>query len=205
MFVGLCLCVWYDWPQTEKEKKNHSQGNISNTITDPVCCFCKHKTLTGSFPGYCLCILWYFPSLHQVCVRKLAVDLQHEPTWERVCGCALELTFEHVCFLGSVYWLLFWDHLSVSHCCIGKVAVKKEDLQKYHGKDTWFQLQPVSADSEVQVSAERENTEAAAHCLYLILCNTSRVFKSVWAFYTCLERKLACSKQIQNYKTRHHG
>lgn len=34
----------------------------------------------------------------------------------------------------------------------GKVAVKKEDLQKYHGKDTWFQLQPVSADSEVQVS-----------------------------------------------------
>lgn len=33
----------------------------------------------------------------------------------------------------------------------GKVAVKKEDLQKYHGKDTWFQLQPVSADSEVQV------------------------------------------------------
>ncbi|KAK3530161.1 hypothetical protein QTP86_017731 [Hemibagrus guttatus] len=33
---------------------------------------------------------------------------------------------------------------------IGKVAVKKEDLQKYHGKDTWFQLQPVSADSEVQ-------------------------------------------------------
>lgn len=38
--------------------------------------------------------------------------------------------------------------------CVGKVAVKKEDLQKYHGKDTWFQLQPVSADSEVQVSAK---------------------------------------------------
>lgn len=38
--------------------------------------------------------------------------------------------------------------------CLGKVAVKKEDLQKYHGKDTWFQLQPVSADSEVQVSTE---------------------------------------------------
>lgn len=37
---------------------------------------------------------------------------------------------------------------------IGKVAVKKEDLQKYHGKDTWFQLQPVSADSEVQVSTK---------------------------------------------------
>lgn len=38
--------------------------------------------------------------------------------------------------------------------CVGKVAVKKEDLQKYHGKDTWFQLQPVSADSEVQVSTK---------------------------------------------------
>lgn len=38
--------------------------------------------------------------------------------------------------------------------CLGKVAVKKEDLQKYHGKDTWFQLHPVSADSEVQVSTE---------------------------------------------------
>ena len=35
----------------------------------------------------------------------------------------------------------------------GKVAVQKEDLQKYHGKDTWFQLQPASADSEVQVGA----------------------------------------------------
>lgn len=41
--------------------------------------------------------------------------------------------------------------------CLGKVAVKKEDLQKYHGKDTWFQLQPVSADSEVQVSMRWRN------------------------------------------------
>ncbi|MGH0123916.1 UNVERIFIED_CONTAM: hypothetical protein FKN15_046769 [Acipenser sinensis] len=32
----------------------------------------------------------------------------------------------------------------------GKVAVKKEDLQKYHGRDTWFQFQHVDADSEVQ-------------------------------------------------------
>ncbi|MGH0165040.1 UNVERIFIED_CONTAM: hypothetical protein FKN15_048792 [Acipenser sinensis] len=31
-----------------------------------------------------------------------------------------------------------------------KVAVKKEDLQKYHGRDTWFQFQHVDADSEVQ-------------------------------------------------------
>lgn len=46
--------------------------------------------------------------------------------------------------------------------CVGKVAVKKEDLQKYHGKDTWFQLQPVSADSEVQVSTERKHTHVRA-------------------------------------------
>lgn len=46
--------------------------------------------------------------------------------------------------------------------CVGKVAVKKEDLQKYHGKDTWFQLQPVSADSEVQVST-KAYTSAQTH------------------------------------------
>uniref|UniRef100_UPI00398E67FD ras GTPase-activating protein 3 isoform X4 n=1 Tax=Pristiophorus japonicus TaxID=55135 RepID=UPI00398E67FD len=33
---------------------------------------------------------------------------------------------------------------------IGKVAIKKEELQKYHNRDTWFPLQPVDADSEVQ-------------------------------------------------------
>ncbi|KAJ8783236.1 hypothetical protein J1605_009319 [Eschrichtius robustus] len=32
----------------------------------------------------------------------------------------------------------------------GKVAIRKEDLQKYHNRDTWFQLQHVDADSEVQ-------------------------------------------------------
>lgn len=46
--------------------------------------------------------------------------------------------------------------------CVGKVAVKKEDLQKYHGKDTWFQLHPVSADSEVQVSTHKENAQSLA-------------------------------------------
>lgn len=34
---------------------------------------------------------------------------------------------------------------------LGKVAIKKEDLPKYHGKDHWFPLVPVDADSEVQV------------------------------------------------------
>lgn len=36
-------------------------------------------------------------------------------------------------------------------CVLGKVAIQKEDLQKYHNRDTWFQLQHVDADSEVQV------------------------------------------------------
>lgn len=38
-----------------------------------------------------------------------------------------------------------------SACVAGKVAIQKEDLQKYHNRDTWFQLQHVDADSEVQV------------------------------------------------------
>lgn len=31
------------------------------------------------------------------------------------------------------------------------MAIQKEDLPKYHNRDTWFQLQHVDADSEVQV------------------------------------------------------
>lgn len=42
--------------------------------------------------------------------------------------------------------LCFWFVLFT-----GKVAIQKEDLQKYHNRDTWFQLQHVDADSEVQV------------------------------------------------------
>ncbi|XP_034637444.1 ras GTPase-activating protein 2-like [Trachemys scripta elegans] len=33
---------------------------------------------------------------------------------------------------------------------IGKVAIKKEDLCKYTSKETWFLLQPVDSNSEVQ-------------------------------------------------------
>ena len=35
---------------------------------------------------------------------------------------------------------------------MGKVSIKKDDLHKYHGKDQWFPITPVDADSEVQVS-----------------------------------------------------
>ena len=34
---------------------------------------------------------------------------------------------------------------------VGKVSIKREDLLKQDGKDQWFALTPVDADSEVQV------------------------------------------------------
>ena len=33
---------------------------------------------------------------------------------------------------------------------LGKVAIKREDLNKYHGKDHWFPISAVGEDSEVQ-------------------------------------------------------
>ena len=35
---------------------------------------------------------------------------------------------------------------------IGKVAIKKEDLCNHSGKETWFSLQPIDSNSEVQVN-----------------------------------------------------
>lgn len=37
---------------------------------------------------------------------------------------------------------------------VGKVAIRKEDLYKYCGKENWFHLQPVDPNSEVQVSEQ---------------------------------------------------
>ncbi|XP_029038285.1 GTPase-activating protein isoform X3 [Osmia bicornis bicornis] len=39
---------------------------------------------------------------------------------------------------------------------LGKVAIKREDLTKYHNKEHWFPLGPVDADSEVQGKAHLE-------------------------------------------------
>uniref|UniRef100_A0A8C6WQK2 RAS p21 protein activator 3 n=1 Tax=Neogobius melanostomus TaxID=47308 RepID=A0A8C6WQK2_9GOBI len=58
--------------------------------------------------------------------------------------CEIPRSFRHLSFY------IFDRDVFRRDSSIGKVAVKKEDLQKYHGKDTWFPLQPVSADSEVQ-------------------------------------------------------
>ena len=35
---------------------------------------------------------------------------------------------------------------------IGKVAVRREELQAYHNKDHWFQIKPVNEHTEVQVN-----------------------------------------------------
>uniref|UniRef100_A0A8C6VWQ6 RAS p21 protein activator 3 n=1 Tax=Nothobranchius furzeri TaxID=105023 RepID=A0A8C6VWQ6_NOTFU len=64
--------------------------------------------------------------------------------------CEIPRSFRHLSFY------IFDRDVFRRDSSIGKVAVKKEDLQKYHGKDTWFQLQPVSADSEVQTSKYQE-------------------------------------------------
>ncbi len=42
---------------------------------------------------------------------------------------------------------------------VGKVAIRKEDLYKYCGKENWFQLQPVDPHSEVQVSERLDGIE----------------------------------------------
>uniref|UniRef100_A0AAZ3QW65 C2 domain-containing protein n=1 Tax=Oncorhynchus tshawytscha TaxID=74940 RepID=A0AAZ3QW65_ONCTS len=60
--------------------------------------------------------------------------------------CEIPRSFRHLSFY------IFDRDVFRRDSSIGKVAVKKEDLQRYHGKDTWFPLRHVSADSEVQVS-----------------------------------------------------
>lgn len=39
---------------------------------------------------------------------------------------------------------------------LGKVAIKREELNSYHNKDHWFAIRPVDADSEVQGKANIE-------------------------------------------------
>jgi len=46
---------------------------------------------------------------------------------------------------------------------VGKVAIRKEDLYKYCGKENWFHLQPVDPNSEVQVSEQLDGIEAIQH------------------------------------------
>uniref|UniRef100_A0A8D2KYV2 RAS p21 protein activator 3 n=1 Tax=Varanus komodoensis TaxID=61221 RepID=A0A8D2KYV2_VARKO len=59
--------------------------------------------------------------------------------------CEIPRSFRHLSFY------IFDRDVFRRDSIIGKVAILKEDLQKYHNRDTWFQLQHVDADSEVQV------------------------------------------------------
>lgn len=47
----------------------------------------------------------------------------------------------------SVY---VYDHEKTDKV-LGKVAVKREDLQTYHNKDHWFPIKAVNPNTEVQV------------------------------------------------------
>nr|XP_012620982.2 ras GTPase-activating protein 3 isoform X3 [Microcebus murinus] len=58
--------------------------------------------------------------------------------------CEIPRSFRHLSFY------LFDRDVFRRDSIIGKVAIRKEDLPKYHNRDTWFQLQHVDADSEVQ-------------------------------------------------------
>uniref|UniRef100_A0A8C2TA57 RAS p21 protein activator 2 n=1 Tax=Coturnix japonica TaxID=93934 RepID=A0A8C2TA57_COTJA len=60
---------------------------------------------------------------------------------------------------------------------IGKVAIKKEDLCKYTGKENWFTLQPVDSNSEVQGKVHLELklneliTDNGSVCQQLVECH----------------------------------
>uniref|UniRef100_A0A8C0RQS8 RAS p21 protein activator 3 n=1 Tax=Canis lupus familiaris TaxID=9615 RepID=A0A8C0RQS8_CANLF len=58
--------------------------------------------------------------------------------------CEIPRSFRHLSFY------IFDRDVFRRDSIIGKVAIQKEDLPKYHNRDTWFQLQHVDADSEVQ-------------------------------------------------------
>ncbi|XP_023589339.1 ras GTPase-activating protein 3-like isoform X3 [Trichechus manatus latirostris] len=70
--------------------------------------------------------------------------------------CEIPRSFRHLSFY------IFDRDVFRRDSIIGKVAIRKEDLQKYHNRDTWFQLQHVDADSEVQVRPPLPTSSARA-------------------------------------------
>lgn len=57
---------------------------------------------------------------------------------------------------------------------LGKVAVKRDDLNTYHNKDHWFLIRPVDADSEVQVISNfadivLEAWELIVYCIRILV------------------------------------
>ncbi|XP_040192305.1 ras GTPase-activating protein 3 isoform X1 [Rana temporaria] len=58
--------------------------------------------------------------------------------------CEIPRNFRHLSFY------IFDRDVFRRDSIMGKVAILKEDLQKYNNRETWFQVQHVDADSEVQ-------------------------------------------------------
>ncbi|CAH2223307.1 ras GTPase-activating 3 isoform X2 [Pelobates cultripes] len=58
--------------------------------------------------------------------------------------CEIPRNFRHLSFY------IFDRDVFRRDSIMGKVAILKEDLHKYNNRDTWFQMQHVDADSEVQ-------------------------------------------------------
>ncbi|EPY86951.1 ras GTPase-activating protein 3 isoform 1 [Camelus ferus] len=69
--------------------------------------------------------------------------------------CEIPRSFRHLSFY------VFDRDVFRRDSIIGKVAIRKEDLPKYHNRDTWFQLQHVDADSEVQPELPGAQARAA--------------------------------------------
>uniref|UniRef100_A0A8C2Y193 RAS p21 protein activator 3 n=1 Tax=Capra hircus TaxID=9925 RepID=A0A8C2Y193_CAPHI len=69
---------------------------------------------------------------------------QDRPFYGEDFYCEIPRSFRHLSFY------IFDRDVFRRDSIIGKVAIQKEDLQRYHNRDTWFQLQHVDADSEVQ-------------------------------------------------------
>ncbi|NXC12464.1 RASA3 protein, partial [Corythaeola cristata] len=79
--------------------------------------------------------------------------------------CEIPRTFRHLSFY------IFDRDVFRRDSIIGKVAIQKEDLQKYHNRDTWFQLQHVDADSEVQVRLSWQRSIFSSRFIDLFACN----------------------------------
>uniref|UniRef100_A0A8C2BY26 RAS p21 protein activator 2 n=1 Tax=Cyprinus carpio TaxID=7962 RepID=A0A8C2BY26_CYPCA len=84
-------------------------------------------------------------------------------------------------YLSPLFCLIFKTNkqctcqLKLACVFVGKVAIRKEDLYKYCGKENWFQLQPVDPHSEVQGKVHLEMklneliTENGSICQQLVV------------------------------------
>ena len=61
------------------------------------------------------------------------------------------------------------DWLKRSDTAVGKVALKRKDLHRYHGKDHWLALQAVDSDSEIYVGSP-SSASTLAFCQGLCVC-----------------------------------